>query len=371
MSGFKICHMTSAHPEEDVRIFHKECVSLAKAGYEVFLVERGASCEKNGVHIVGVGEISKKRSRRMTEGAKKVYEAALSLDCDLYHFHDPELLPYGLKLKKKGKKVIFDSHELYRTQIANKSYLPGPARRLISEAYRAYENYALPKLDAVVFPCTVNGVFPLPGKRKLLINNLPRMDEFYDRYDAGAKKRENSVCMAGSLSRGRGITELLRAAALADCDVYIGGSFTSSSYEKEILAMPEAGHAHFMGRLDRAGVLELLQTSRIGTAVLRNTGQYIMTENLPTKAYEYMAMGLPVILSRTPYNEALLEQYKFGVAVDPADVEEYASAIRRLLGHQEEAEVMGANGRRAIAEILNWETEAEKLVALYKELLIG
>ena len=72
----KVCHMTSAHPAEDIRIFHKECVSLARAGYEVYLVERGASYEKNGVHIVGVGEIPKSRRKRMTEGAKKVYEAA-------------------------------------------------------------------------------------------------------------------------------------------------------------------------------------------------------------------------------------------------------------------------------------------------------
>ena len=106
----KVCHMTSAHEEEDIRIFRKECVSLAEAGYDVYLVERGESYEKNGVHIVGVGEIPAGRLKRMTQGAKKVYAAAKALDADIYHFHDPELLPYGLKLKKAGKKVIFDSH---------------------------------------------------------------------------------------------------------------------------------------------------------------------------------------------------------------------------------------------------------------------
>ena len=43
----KVCHMTSAHEEEDIRIFRKECVSLAEAGYDVYLVERGESYEKN------------------------------------------------------------------------------------------------------------------------------------------------------------------------------------------------------------------------------------------------------------------------------------------------------------------------------------
>ena len=43
--------MTSAHGAEDTRIFHKECVSLAQGGYDVYLVERGASYDKKGVHI--------------------------------------------------------------------------------------------------------------------------------------------------------------------------------------------------------------------------------------------------------------------------------------------------------------------------------
>lgn len=52
----KVCHMTSAHAPEDERIFFKEGMSLAANGYETYLVARGNSYEKNGVHIVGVGE---------------------------------------------------------------------------------------------------------------------------------------------------------------------------------------------------------------------------------------------------------------------------------------------------------------------------
>ena len=61
----KVCHMTSAHAPGDVRIFHKECVSLAKAGYQVYLVQRGESFEASGVHVIGVGQPSGGRLTRM------------------------------------------------------------------------------------------------------------------------------------------------------------------------------------------------------------------------------------------------------------------------------------------------------------------
>ena len=93
----KVCHMTSAHDPEDIRIFCKECVSLKQAGYDVYLVTRGESYEKNGVHLVGVGYPKGGRLSRMTTFAKKVYDTALKIDADIYHFHDPELLPYGCR----------------------------------------------------------------------------------------------------------------------------------------------------------------------------------------------------------------------------------------------------------------------------------
>ena len=57
----KVCHMTSAHGPGDTRIFHKECVSLAAVGYEVYLVERGESYEMSGVHVIGIGQPSGSR----------------------------------------------------------------------------------------------------------------------------------------------------------------------------------------------------------------------------------------------------------------------------------------------------------------------
>lgn len=366
----KVCHMTSVHGEEDVRIFHKECVSLANAGYEVYLVERGESYDKNGVHIVGVGDIPKSRRKRMTEGAKRVYQKALELDCDIYHFHDPELLPYGLKLKKHGKKVIFDSHERYTYQLRDKPYLPGWVTRPMAKAYGLYERCVLKKIDAVIFPCLKDGVHPFEGqcKRVCTVNNVPLLEELYDRYDSRIEKYERSIVYVGGLTYSRGITHLIKAAGKSNAVAYLGGDFSSEEYQKKVEALPEYPCVRYKGKLNRQEVCDLLQRCQIGMANILNVGQYNQYDNLATKVYEYMALGLPVILTHSAYNDSAMEQYQFGICVDPTNVDEIANAIRYLLDNPEEAHRMGENGRRAVEQEFNWDVEEKKLLKLYEEL---
>ena len=101
----KVCHMTRVHPSTDTRIFYKECIALAKDGYDVTLVAYGNSREENDVKVVGIGNLPKSRLKRIFLFSKKIYKAALNVDADVYHLHDPELLPYVKKLKHKGKIV--------------------------------------------------------------------------------------------------------------------------------------------------------------------------------------------------------------------------------------------------------------------------
>ena len=365
----KVCHMTSAHAPEDVRIFHKECVSLAKAGYDVCLVERGESYEKNGVHIVGVGQPSGGRLSRMTTFAKKVYEAALAINADIYHFHDPELLPYGLRLKKKGKKVIFDSHERYTEQFRSKPYLPRWASLCLAKAYGTYEASVLWHLDAVIFPCTMGGKNPFEGlcKRAAIISNAAILGEFFDRYDPAQPRRKRSVCYVGGLTESRGITNDIRAANQAGAALVLAGTFTSAAYEEQLRSMPEFSCVDYRGQLGREDVSALLAESEVGLCTLLDRGQYLKIDTFGIKVYEYLSMGLPVILSNSPFNRKMIEAYHFGICVDPENVDEIAAAVRYLLDHPDEARQMGENGRRAVREEFNWGVEEKKLLALYED----
>ena len=139
----KICHVTCVHPPEDGRIFRRACVSSAAAGYETYLVQKGSNYNKSGVHIIGIGNPKKSgRLYRMTAFAKQAYDAAVKIDADIYQLHDPELLPYAIKLKRRGKKVIFDSHENYSDMILRKSYISMPVKKIQDEIVKI-TNYKL------------------------------------------------------------------------------------------------------------------------------------------------------------------------------------------------------------------------------------
>src|SRR4051794_34340566 len=104
----RVCHMTSVHPWDDVRIFHKECRSLAAAGFDVHLVACAPEPRRlDEVTVHSVPRSKTGRLGRMLGTARNVYRAAKALDADIYHFHDPELIPYGLLLKWRGKNVIY------------------------------------------------------------------------------------------------------------------------------------------------------------------------------------------------------------------------------------------------------------------------
>ncbi|MBQ8698878.1 MAG: hypothetical protein IJ521_07760, partial [Schwartzia sp.] len=104
----------------------------------------------NGIKILSTGFVPQGRWQRMTGGVKRVYELGLAEDADIYHLHDAELLTIALKLKKHGKKVIFDSHEVYGEVIKGREWIPITLRKGLSAAYNIYETYISKRIDAVI-----------------------------------------------------------------------------------------------------------------------------------------------------------------------------------------------------------------------------
>lgn len=366
----KICHITST-PQNSIPRLLREASSAIKIGIKPYIVAQGKSFEKDGITFVGV-ESAKSRLDRMIFIRKKLYAEALKLDADIYQIHDPELLPYAANLKKKGKAVIFDSHEFYGIQIETKEYIPKIIRKFIAKVYMKYEAYVCREIDAVIAVCTINNqnYFENRANHTIFLANLPEHHVFSK--DTSINQRiSNGVVYVGTLAYTRGITHLIKAISKTSAILTLCGPFTSKEYYEEIKSFPEYSKVDYKGVVSRSEIADILSKSNIGLSTLLNVGQYSMIDTLPTKVYEYMSMGLPVIISDTNYARKLIEEYKFGICVDPEDIEDIANQITYLLSNPSIAKQMGENGKRAVLEKYNWSTEEKKLIELYKELIIG
>jgi glycosyltransferase involved in cell wall biosynthesis len=292
--------------------------------------------------------------------------AALQSGAEIIQLHAPEFLLYAGKLKRSGRKVIFDSHEFYSYQIRQKQYLPKYLRNLVASLYYWYEGRICRKIDAVIYPCTIDGqnYFEGRAKRSQKIENysVPMFAEH-------GREWNNRVVYAGSLTKDRGIVNIADAILKTDGELVLCGPFESDALKNEILKKGTPDKIRYAGVLDRHALFREYCASSIALCLLRPVGQYAHLDNMSTKVYEYMQCGLPVVLSNFPCYRRQNDRFHFGICVDPENVEEIAEAIRRLLGNPEEARQMGENGRRAVEQEFNWGAEEKKLLALYQDIL--
>ncbi|MEN6328398.1 MAG: glycosyltransferase family 4 protein [Syntrophomonas sp.] len=362
-----ICHLTSAHSATDIRIFYKECKTLNEAGYDVtFAVQNEKDETIEGINIIGIGK-PRNRKERIGKTTQQIYRRALECNADIYHFHDPELIPIGLHLKNKGKKVIYDAHEDVPRQILSKQWIPAPLRKIISCAIERIENYAARRFDYIVTATPfIRDRFLKLNDHTLDINNYPLLSELYIPTDDWDSK-EKMVCYVGGIGKIRGIQEMVEAIGMTKYSMLLAGNF-QSVVEKGIVAEKDGwSQVIELGHVDRTAVKEVLSRSMAGLVLFHPEPNHINAQ--PNKMFEYMSAGIPVIASHFHLWKEIVEGNNCGICVDPLNVKEIAQAINWIIDNPKQAKKMGENGRSAVEEKYNWEQEGAKLVEIYRKLL--
>ena len=361
----RIVHLTSAHPRNDPRIFIKQCRTLAANGYDVTLVvaDGKGDARMDGVAIADVGRLPG-RLQRILKTTGRVFEKAIALDADIYHFHDPELIPAGLKLKRQGKTVIFDSHEDVPRQLQGKPYLGPVSRRVLPALFSAYERFACSRFDGIITATPfIRDSFLKINPVTVDINNFPIIDEFGGPLSWAMKR--NEVCYVGAISGIRGVRQLVEAGTMlrSGARLNLAGRFFDPAVEAEVRAHPGWRHVSDLGFLDRAGVRDVMSRSVAGLVTLLPLPNHV--DSLPTKMFEYMSSGIPVIASDFPLWRDIIEGNGCGICVDPLDPQAIANAIDHLVMNPDIAQSMGERGRKAVLEKYNWSIEAARLTDFY------
>jgi len=378
MSGERkrVVHISTVHSADDTRILFKEASSLAEAGYIVDLIAPYKESVKiNNVRITAIPR-SNTRLERITKSATRALKIALQKDADIYHFHDPELIPYAYYLKRvRRKKVIFDIHEDVPAQIMSKEWIPNLLKAPVRSMTFYTISHAIKTFDGVIFaePIALKKMNIAAQDKVIVVQNYPNIKEmeFIQSISTEYANRPYKVAYLGGISTIRGANEMVDAIAEVDAKwnakLVLGGKFTPASLRDQLRRRRGWANVDYKGWLSREEVIEVLAQARAGLVTLHPEPNYI--EAYPVKMFEYMAAGIPVIASDFPLWRQILHEIGAGILVDPLDPSSIASAIEWIFRNPEEAKAMGVRGQTAVRELYNWDNEKRKLLALYKEVL--
>ncbi|MEX1013648.1 MAG: glycosyltransferase, partial [Candidatus Paceibacterota bacterium] len=306
----KSVHLSSVHHPFDTRIFYKECISLKKAGFDISLIAPHSHADEvQGIKIYPVKKYSSEYKRIIFTGWQ-VYKKAKELGDKhtVFHFHDPELIPFCLLLKLKGLKVIYDVHEDVPRQILSKPWIPRILKTTISYLVAKIESIAAMSFDKIIAaePVTYKR-FP-PNKTEL-IRNYSIINELKL---ANLNSGENNIVYAGSITEIRGIRQLIKALELIPINynvrLKLAGSFVPISLLDEMKKLPKWSKVDYIGWVDRNSLSELMTDCKIGMVVLNPVPKYL--EAYPTKLFEYMSVGLPSIISDFPLWKEIMKEYQ-------------------------------------------------------------
>ena len=366
----KICMMTSVHTPFDTRVFEKEAKTIAAAGYAVSLVAPADTDEvRDGVRILGVGP-HRRRLARLALTVPRVLARALAVGADVYHFHDPELLPCGVMLKCLGKRVVYDAHEDLPRDLLGRRGIPAWLRRPAARLIDAIERACARSLDAVVV--ARDDIAPRFQAicRTEVVSNYPRLAVFGVPERTRAHNGQVRLVYIGLMSEDRGLAEVVRALALIepgiDVELSLYGTFSPATFGERLKALPGFERVRYGGWVEHRLVPRILAEADVGIVCFLPDPNNVNAG--PTKLFEYLGAGLPVIASNFPLWRDTIEGNGCGICVDPHNPRDIADAIQRLSKDPAARLQMGNLARRAVERLYNWEAQAQCLLDLYASL---
>jgi glycosyltransferase involved in cell wall biosynthesis len=338
----------------------KECVSLTKEGYEVFLVvPHTESLIREDVKIVALPKTTNRLKKLLITAWQGVF-AILKLNVKIIHIHDPELIRFAPLFWLLGKKVIFDSHEYVSRQIESKPLGPLFIRKTIGLIYMCIEQFYILFCSRVIVTETDQ---ILSKTKQAFVRNYPILS--LPQIKISEQKGEiTRFIYCGGLTEIRGIYECIEAIAeIENATLTLIGAWDFEAYRQKCMSSNGWKKVTEVGHIPATEVYQHYVNSHVGLAILYPEKNYL--DSTPVKVFEYLACGLPVIMSNFPYWEKTFVEGCYFVT--PSNKQEMISAMKQLQSESLRLE-SGKRGNVWVKENCSWENEARTLVQLYSEI---
>lgn len=363
----KVCILAPVHIYDDIRVFKKEAISLANAGFETVLYARiAAATEVEGVKVKPVRKYSN-RFERIFLTMPTLFINALKEKAQVYHLHNPDTLPIGILLKLFGKKVIYDTHEDFQERILIREWIPSIFRKILSSIVVGGEYLAGRLFNKVII---TQAQLADRIKNSLLLANAPIIMPFEKR---SISKEADLIRLVylGMINNYRGLTSMLEVLLIMNKTKktrlwLIGGADIEGTIENA-QAHEAWQYVDFLGFLPQKKAFEYVMRAHFGMLLLHDYVDYRNTS--PNKIYEYMTFAVPFIATNFPRWQQQLAASNSGIFVDVKDPIAIAASIIAASNQTAHYQEMAKNGQHYIQEEFNWTMENKKLIGLYKELL--
>ena len=344
---------TVAHRGDDARILHRQIGALLDAGCTVIYVAPEPLAERTGIDHVVVPRATGRRRIRAWWVAGRAIRARRHL-ADLVLVHDLELV-LPARIAARGRRVVWDVHEDLAESVGDRSWIPKPLRPTARRLVAITEKVAAFRTPLILAEESYADRFgPWP-----VVPNTTPVPESFAPYSDGPLPR---LVYVGRISRSRGLESMIEIGRRLRgvCAVELTGAVDDDA--RSVLERAVAsGDVTWHGYRANSEALAAIEGALAGLSLLGTLGNFM--GSMPTKIYEYLARGVPVISTPLPLAVDVLEETRAGFVVEHDDVEGVIDATMQLLGSPELRVEMGQRGYEWVTANRDWRRDGADFVA--------
>lgn len=377
------------NPLTNDRRVQREIQTLTENGYSVNLIAtQGNGLPTNEklfgakIHrILDQRIFDPKQQSCYNEFAQRICE---QFEFDLIHAHDHSMLHLGVKIKKLKPtiKLVYDSHELFHSWPLNISNYDSKwvwfKSWIVRKLYINREKRNGKFIDHLI---TVNDslernlrvYLDIKGKT-LVLRNIPEKNNEIVKTNLLREKFNIPDSTKILVFIGANIYRKTLNLEQVLCELKDESEFAVvfiCSFNNNSLAVMDwvkqnnINNVHFHDKILPNDIPKFLSSADVGLVPTWNKKDLSYWFALDNKLFEYIHSGLPVLATAQPEYKAIVEHFNCGVCVNPDESDAYKIGLRSIL---DDMSFYDKNALKA-SEELNWESEREKLVEFYHNIL--